>query len=260
MEVVSLTALVAVVGLLVGSFLNVVVHRVPRGESVVHPRSRCPGCETEIRPLDNVPVLSWLVLRGRCRTCRVRISPRYPLIELLTGATFAILAVRFGLDAALPAYLLLAAAGIAVAAIDLEHLRIPTRLVWPALGATAIWLGGVSAVRGDMRSLAEGVAGALLAGAPLFLANLAYPAGMGFGDVRLATYLGFPLGWLAIGLVAVGLMSAFVAASVVGVALLAAGRGRKTRIPFGPYLVAGALFAVLAGRAVVDRYVELFGV
>src|SRR2546423_1575098 len=117
-------------GLVVGSFLNVVIHRVPRDESIVRPRSRCPECDTPISPRDNIPVLSWALLRGRCRHCGVRIPVRYPLVEMLTAALFAVMGLRFGWSGALPAFLVFSAVLVSVSAIDLEHKRIPTPIVW----------------------------------------------------------------------------------------------------------------------------------
>ena len=258
--VVATTIAAFVVGLLIGSFLNVVVHRVPRGESIVSPGSRCPGCGTAIRPWDNVPVLSWLVLRGRCRACGTGIPVRYPAVEVLTAVLFGATAARFGPDAALPALLVFVAALVAVSAIDVEHRRIPTVIVWPTLGVTAVWLGGVSAMDGDVRSLVEAVAGGFLAAAPLFVVWALRPGAMGFGDVRLATLLGVVLGWLHLGLVAVALFVAFVAGSVVGVALIVvAGRSRRSAVPFGPFLAVGAFAAMMAGEALIEWYLGATG-
>ncbi|MDP9072411.1 MAG: prepilin peptidase [Actinomycetota bacterium] len=254
-----MTALLAVacagLGLVVGSFLNVVVHRVPRKESVVRPRSRCPGCGTTVAARDNVPVLSWLALRGRCRACRQPISARYPLVELLTSAGFAAAAVRLGADPALPAFLVFVAALVAISAIDLEHFIVPNRVVYPALFLSVPLLVVAAAAGGEWRSLRDAALGGLLAWATLLVIHLASPAGMGFGDVRLAGLIGVHLGWLSLGHVVVGLFLAFATAAVTGIALIAtAVRTRKDTVPFGPFLALGAVVAFLAGGPVIAWY------
>ena len=244
-----------VLGLIVGSFLNVVIYRVPAKRSIVTPRSACPGCGTELANRDNVPVLSWLVLRGKCRTCSTAISARYPLVELGTGIAFALLAVRFGVDAALPAFLFLTAGLIALSAIDLDTYLLPKAVVWPTLILTSLSLLVAAAVTPDWRGAAEAVAGGLIAFAVLFVIHFISPRGMGFGDVRLAGLLGVALGWIELPVVAVGLFLAFLLASVLGVALIALGvRGRKDKVPFGPFLALGAYFAFFVGTPIIDLY------
>lgn len=254
-----MTALLAagcgVLGLVVGSFLNVVVHRVPRKESVVRPRSRCPGCGTQLAARDNVPVISWLVLRGRCRTCGRSISARYPLIELATGALFVAAAVRLGADPALPAFLVVLAALVAISAVDLERSIIPNRIVYPALFVAGPLLLVAAVVTGDWRSLREAALGGALAWGLLHLVWLVSPRGMGYGDVRLAGLVGMVLGWLSLGHVLVGLFLGFLTASVTGVGLIVTKRRtRKDKLPFGPFLALGALLAVLFGRPIIDWY------
>lgn len=255
----AVTAIVVVgsglFGLAVGSFLNVVIYRVPRKESVVTPRSRCPSCETQLSALDNVPLVSWLVLRGRCRTCRTPISARYPLVELLTGVAFAVMAARLGAVAALPAFLVFTAALIAVSAIDLEHFIIPNAVVYPTLSICVPLLVGAAAVDHRWLPLARAAAGAGIAFGLLLLIHLISPRGMGFGDVRLAAVLGLFLGWLGLGHVFVGLFLAFLLASAVGIGLLATKRRtRKDPVPFGPFLAAGAYLAVLVGHTLLRWY------
>src|SRR5436853_1187475 len=165
----AVVAVSVIVGLVVGSFLNVVVHRVPRGESIVTPRSRCPGCETQISPRDNIPVVSWLVLRGRCRHCRQPISARYPLLELGTAVLFGAVAARFGADAALPAYVVLAGGLIALAAIDLEHRTLPNRILYPVAGTVLVLFTVAAAVDDRWSQLFRAGAGAALAFVALFL-------------------------------------------------------------------------------------------
>lgn len=248
-----------VLGLLVGSFLNVVIHRVPRHESVVSPRSACPTCGTEITNRDNVPVVSWLLLRGRCRSCGEAISPRYPLVELLTGVVFALVGARLGADWALPAFLVFSAGLIALSAIDLDTYLLPRKVVYPTLFATGGLLLLAGVVTRDLRGLAEAAAGGLIAFVIFFAIHFASPKGMGFGDVRLSGVIGMALGWIELPLVGVGLFMAFVLATIVGVSLMVfGGRSRKDKVPFGPFLATGAMLAVLVGQKVLEFYKDYF--
>jgi leader peptidase (prepilin peptidase)/N-methyltransferase len=246
-----------VLGLLVGSFLNVVIVRVPQRQSVVRPRSRCPRCDTPLADRDNVPVLSWLVLRGRCRSCGEPISARYPLVELTTAGLFAVAGLRFGADWALPGFLLFFAVLLAVSAIDLEHFIVPNRIVYPAIVVSVPLLALAAVVDGEGGRLARALVGALAAFAGLLVLRLLYPRGMGMGDVKLALLLGLFLGWLGLGHVVVGLFLGFLLGSVVGVGLMAAGRrGRKDHLPFAPFLAAGAVLAVFVGQPLLDWYLR----
>jgi leader peptidase (prepilin peptidase)/N-methyltransferase len=246
-------ALAPLTGLLVGSFLNVVAYRLPRRESLVTPASRCPGCDTPIKPWDNVPVLSWLLLRGRCRSCSERISPRYPLVELVTAALYLLVVVVKGLDSDAWLGLALVTMLVPMTIIDLEHRIVPNRLLAPsALAAVAI-LAATDASR-----LPEHLLAGLAAGGFLLLAAIASPKGMGMGDVKLAAVLGLYLGWS----VAPAMLVALVTGTVVGVAVIArvgVVQGRKTAVPFGPFLAVGALVALVVGPALVDRYLGTFG-
>jgi len=240
-----------VLGAVIGSFLNVVIHRVPAGESIVSPGSRCPSCRQPLAPYDNVPVLSWLVLRGRCRHCGTSISPRYPAVELLTAIVFASIVIVRGADADLVAELPFAAVLIALAAIDLEHRILPNRIVLPA----AVF-GIVAAAVVHPGELPE----LLLAGAAgftaLLLIALAKPGGMMMGDVKLAGVMGLYLGLALVP----ALLVAFLAGSLVGVGLMAV-RGmaaRKEAVPFGPFLALGAMVGLLAGDELVDLYSSSF--
>ena len=254
-RVLLLVGVCALLGLMVGSFLNVVIHRVPAGESVVAPRSRCPSCGTELANKDNVPVVSWLVLRGRCRTCSAPISPRYPLVEGLTAVLFGAVAARVGFEPELPAFLVLTAFLIALSAIDLDTFLLPKKLVWPAFFAGVVLLGGASAIEGSTQDALEAAAGSALAFGLLFLIHFISPKGMGFGDVRLAAVLGLHLGYLELPMVGVGLFLSFLVASVVGIGLMVAKkRGRKDRVPFGPFLAVGTGLAILFGEAILDVY------
>ncbi|HEX5616484.1 MAG TPA: prepilin peptidase [Acidimicrobiia bacterium] len=257
-----MTAFVVVVcaalGLAVGSFLNVVIWRVPRKESVVAPPSHCPSCDTPIAPRDNVPVLSWVLLRAKCRHCGARISARYPLVELATGVLFALVALRFDDSWALPAYLVFAAALLAVSIIDLEHYLIPNRIVYP-VGFLLVPLFVVAAAGDDeWGSLGRALLGALVAFSAMFVVHVISPRGMGFGDVRLSFLLGLALGWLGWGELLVGLFLGFLYGSIVGIGLIATRlRTRKQHIPFGPFLAAGALTMVLVGTPILDWYRDL---
>jgi leader peptidase (prepilin peptidase) / N-methyltransferase len=256
--VAALVVPAAVLGLLVGSFLNVVVWRVPRGESVVSPPSACPGCGHTIRPRDNVPVLSWLLLRGRCRDCGARISVRYPLVELTTAALFGLTAWRLGPVWHLPAYLYLAAVAVALTLIDVDVRRLPNAIVLPSYAVAALLLLVPAVADGDWHAYLRALLGGALLFAGYFALAVAYPAGMGFGDVKLAGVLGLYLGWLGWGELAVGAFLGFLLGGVWGMALLAARRvGRKGAIPFGPFMLGGALLAVFAGGALSHAYVGL---
>lgn len=244
-----------VLGLLVGSFLNVVIHRVPRKESVIRPRSRCPGCDTQLAERDNVPVVSWLLLRGRCRTCGMRIPVRYPLVELGTAVLFAAVGAHFGAEWALPAFLLLTASLVAVSAVDLELFLVPNRILLATL-ACGVPLLALAAWQGNGWSDVRGMAiGAVVAYLLLQVINLISPRGMGMGDVKLAGVLGLFLGLIDVGHVLLGLFLGFVLGSIGGILLIATGvRTRKQHIPFAPYLAAGALMAVFVGRPILDWY------
>jgi leader peptidase (prepilin peptidase)/N-methyltransferase len=245
------TVLAAPLGLMIGSFLNVVAYRVPRGESLVKPGSHCTTCGEPVRPWDNVPVLSWLLLRGRCRGCGERISARYPVVELLTGVVFVAIALAGGLDLDLLLELPFAAMLIAVAGIDLEHRIVPNKILLPM----AVWgVGASAAVRPD--ALPELLIAGTAAFGFLFVAALVHPKGMGMGDVKLAGVMGLYLG----SAVAPALLLGFLSGSVVGVAIVArhGAAGRKRGVPFAPFLALGGIAALLVGSQLVDLYVANF--
>jgi leader peptidase (prepilin peptidase)/N-methyltransferase len=250
-------AAVAVLGLLIGSFLNVVIWRVPRGESVVRPSSHCPSCDADIRPRDNIPVLSWMLLRGHCRRCSAPISGRYPAVELLTAAVFVVLALRIGLDAALPAFLYLGAVGVALAIIDLDVKRLPNAIVLPSYVVALVLLGVAAFTQGEWSNLLRALLGMAVLFAFYFLLVLVYPSGMGFGDVKLAGVLGLYLGYLGWAEVITGGFLGFLFGGVVGGALMALRKaGRKSQIPFGPFMLSGALVAIVVGGALADLYLN----
>jgi leader peptidase (prepilin peptidase)/N-methyltransferase len=247
-----------VLGLLVGSFLNVVIHRVPRDESLIRPGSQCPACQAPVRAWQNVPVLSWLVLRGRCAGCAAPISVRYPLVEAGTAVLFLAVTAHFGLVPELPAYLYLAAVAVALAVIDLDVHRLPNAIVLPSYAVALALLLAAAVPDSDWGAIARGLAAmALLWSGYRFLA-WAKPGGMGGGDVKLAGLLGLYLGYLSLAAVAVGTFLGFLIGGTVGVALLASGRAtRRTHVPFGPAMLAGALVAVFAAEPIADWYAGL---
>jgi leader peptidase (prepilin peptidase) / N-methyltransferase len=238
----------ALFGLIVGSFLNVVIYRVPRKESIVSPRSACPTCSVPIAPRDNVPILSWLYLRGRCRHCQSPISMRYPLIEAATAGLFAGVAARIGFSWTLPAYLVLAAGLLALACTDMEHLLLPKRIVYPVLGLVGALLVGAAAITGHWHNLlVAGISGAVWF-VIFFAMNAISPRALGFGDVRLAPVLGLALGWLGIRYVLLGFFAANLIGAVIGIALIASKRmSRQQQIPYGVFLAVGTLLAIFAG-------------
>jgi leader peptidase (prepilin peptidase) / N-methyltransferase len=242
----------AAVGAIFGSFLNVVAYRLPRGESLSRPRSRCPQCQTPIKPYDNVPVLSWLALRGRCRSCRAPISARYPLVEAMTGLLCAGVVLAKGPDEDALLGLALVLLLIPITLIDLDHQIIPNRLT--LLGAV---VAPVLVALTAPDALLEHLIAAVAAGGFFLLAALAYPRGMGMGDVKLAAVLGLFLG-RAVG---PAVFVALVAGTLIGAAVIArkgAQEGRKTAVPFGPFLALGAVVALFAGDAMVDWYLTTF--
>ncbi len=240
-------ALAAVLGAVLGSFLNVVIHRVPLGESLVVPGSHCPSCGTPIAPYDNVPVVSWLLLRGRCRHCGAPISPRYPLVELITAVTFAAVVAVRGFDSGLLLELPFVAYLVALAGIDFDHRLLPNKIVYPM----AVWGVAATAIV-DPADLPEHLIAGAAAFTFLLLAALAYPDGMGMGDVKLAGAMGLYLGISIIP----ALFSSFLFGTVVGLGIVTREgvSARKTAVPFGVFLALGGLVGVLAGSELVDLY------
>jgi leader peptidase (prepilin peptidase) / N-methyltransferase len=256
-----LTVVCGALGLVIGSFLNVVIIRVPEGRSVVHPPSACPRCSYQLRPWDNIPIVSWLMLGRKCRSCRLPIPARYPIVEGLTGAMFAITALRLGWTAELPAVLLFVAGGIALSGIDIDTMRLPRKLVFIVLALVGVALIVAAAVTGRWSSLAWAAGGSITAGLGFFAIRVAVPKGFGMGDVRLAFVLGAITGWYGPGRVVLGLFLGFLFGSVVGIVVGAiTGQLRKKKIPFGPMLAGGALFAVLFGAPILNWYQSTFSV
>jgi len=242
-------------GLLIGSFANVVIYRVPEGRSIVRPPSGCPACGSRVRSRDNIPVISWVVLRGRCRDCHAPISLRYPAVEALVGALFAGVGLRFGISWTGVGEAALAAGLVVLAFIDLEHLLLPKKIVYATLTVVAVVFVAGAATGTQWHRLLVAAISAVVPWALFFVINFVSPRAMGFGDVRLALLIGFGLGWLGAGYAFLGFIGASVLGSVVGVTMIALGKaGRRTPIPFGTFLAAGAVVAVLAGAPVVNWY------
>lgn len=248
-----------VLGLAVGSFLNVVVWRVPRGESVVRPASHCPRCGHMVRSRDNIPVVSWLLLRGRCRDCGEPISPRYPAVELGTAIAFGLVAWWIGWSVLLPAYLYLAAISVCLSLIDLDVRRLPDAIVLPSWIIAPALLGLAAAAEGDGAAMLRALAGAAAVGLFFLVAAIAYPAGMGLGDVKLSPVLGLYLGYVGWGAVVVGMFGAFLLGAIVGVAVLVVTRDRKAGIPFGPWMIVGTWIGLVVGQSLFESYLSLLG-
>ena len=252
---------IALLGLAVGSFLNVVIYRIPAGESLSRPGSHCPYCGHRIRNRHNIPLIGWMVLHGRCADCRARISARYPLIELLTAVLFVAVTLRVGhLNqwSTLPAALYFTAMGISLAFIDLDVGRLPDAIVYPSYPVLASLLAVAALTQQDSPALLRAAVGA----AVLFLAYFAmaflYPSGMGFGDVKLAGIVGGVLAFVSYPVLAVGAFAAFLIGSLVGVARIAGRRATaKTAVPFGPFMIAGALLSLFVGPTLTDYYSTL---
>jgi leader peptidase (prepilin peptidase)/N-methyltransferase len=269
-----LLTVTAVLGALIGSFLNVVVYRVPLGRSIVSPPSSCPNCGHGIRGFDNIPVLSWLILRGRCRDCGAPISPRYPLVEASTAVAFGlvgwlflppVLAATSAAELAasivtLVAYLYLAAISIALALIDIDTHRLPNVIVLPAYAVGAVLLVVAALLLGNPAAILTAALGALAMGGIYLLMALIYPAGMGMGDVKLAGVLGLFLGYLGWPQVGVGFFAAFLLGGLFAIVLLVARRvGRRSGIPFGPWMLLGAWLAIFCGASIFGSYLSLVG-
>jgi leader peptidase (prepilin peptidase) / N-methyltransferase len=242
-------------GLVIGSFLTVVVHRVPVGESIVAPRSRCPSCGVQIRASDNVPVVSWLLLRGRCRSCGVQIPFRYPLIELVTAALFAAAAARYDDIWMLVAVAVFLALLFGLSLIDLEHKILPNRIVYPSLLAFPALLV-VARLAGSPVDLVHAAIGFVAYGGVMLLVAVVSPKGMGMGDVKLSALIGLVVGAIDLPSVAVAAGLAILLGGIAAVVALLMGKGRKTAVPFGPFLAAGAALAVFWGPTIADAYVR----
>jgi leader peptidase (prepilin peptidase)/N-methyltransferase len=240
-------------GLVIGSFLNVVAYRLPRRESLVTPGSHCPSCDAPVKPWDNIPVLSWLLLGGRCRGCSEPIARRYPLVEAMTAVLFgAVALVHLHDSARLVLGLVLVAFLVPIALIDLDHKLIPNRLTAPA-AILAIVLGTVLDPGGEVERLIAGAAAGMVLGLP----SLLHPGGMGMGDAKLIAVIGLFLGQAILPVFFIAL----VAGTAVGITILVRkgmSEGRRTKVPFGPFLALGGVAGVLAGNELVSLYLGSF--
>ena len=261
MTVEMYSAWFGILGLLIGSFLNVVIYRVPNGVSVSG-RSHCPGCSNQIAVYDNIPVFSWVVLRGKCRNCKMRISARYPLIEGSTGVAFAVVAWNFLPNLPLTVTLLIfMSVSIALFMIDADTLRLPDVIVIPTFFVLSAGFLVTAGVGDSMADLLRGLVAALALGAAYFtLWFITSGRGLGFGDVKLAPSLGLVLGFFGWGPVAIGTAAAWLLGAVVGVAGMALGKmGRGKPIPFGPFLIVGTWVGVFFGEQLSALYLKMFG-
>ena len=258
MSPIAAASLAGLLGLAFGSFANVVIHRVPRDESLVRPASRCPACGAAIAWRDNLPVAGWLLLGGRCRACRAPIAVRYPLVEAGMGLLWYLLTLRLtaaGLGWAVPAYLALAFVCVVLAVIDASTRLLPNRITYPAFPVVLTLLLVASVGLGDPGRLGRGLLAAVAVGAFFLALALISPGGMGLGDVKLAPTLGLALGWLSWGAVAFWVFTSFLLGGLAGLAAIGLlGLTRKSLLPFGPWLVTGALLGVLAGADVAAWY------
>jgi leader peptidase (prepilin peptidase) / N-methyltransferase len=248
--------LLGLFGLAIGSFVNVVAYRVPLKRSVLSPRSQCPNCQHPISWRENIPVVSWILLRGRCSECGAGISARYLVVEVSTAVVFAGTAAVIGIEPVLPAYLWFAGVTITLVLTDIDHKLIPNRILYPGIIVGAVLLVGGALISGDSRSAVRALlAGGAYFGALLVIALVAPAGGFGFGDVKLAVLLGLFTGYLGWGHVSVAFFFAFLLGGVLSILLLLTGlKGRKDAIPFGPYLVLGAYVAIVAGDNILDWY------
>lgn len=253
---------IGIFGSLVGSFLNVVIYRIPLKRSIVSPPSACTGCGTRIKGYDNIPVFSWLLLRGKCRSCDATISMRYPIVELCTGIFFGIVAWKFHSSAIslLVAFLYLAAVSIALALIDLDTHTLPNRIVLPSYVVGVLLLGVTGFANDNRGAILRALVGMIALGLFYFGMVLIYPGGMGMGDVKFAGVLGLFLGYLGWGVLLVGAFSAFVLGGLFALALMVLRKAtRKSGIPFGPWMLTGAWVGVFFGASIVQQYLSLFG-
>jgi len=245
-------------GLVVGSFDNVAIFRIPEGKSLWAPRSFCPNCGHTIVWYDNIPIVSYLLLRAHCRNCNEPISWRYPLVELVSGLLFLAVFAKVGFQwtAELLPYLFMVTVLIIVSAIDLQQQIIPNKVMYPSIVVALAAMGAVSLVRGDYHIITDSLIGFAVIAVPWALLAMVFPRGFGMGDAKLAAFTGIILGWRS---EVVGFFIGILLGAIISVILMAAGKkSRKSRIPFGPFLAAGALIALFWGQAIWDAYLKLF--
>jgi leader peptidase (prepilin peptidase)/N-methyltransferase len=269
-----IAAIAGVFGVMVGSFLNVVIYRVPIGKSVVYPASACPNCGSGIHAYDNIPVLSWLALRGKCRSCSEPISARYPIVEAGVGLLFFVVSLPLAASVVavqptaemiastmvLVAFLYLAAISVALSFIDIEHHTLPNAIVLPAYVVAAVLFSAASILTGDYAALIRAGIGLAAMGIGYLAIALIWKGGMGLGDVKLAGALGLYLGWSGWGSLIIGSLGAFILGGIFGIVLIIARKStRKSGIPFGPWMVFGAWVGILFGNLIWNDYLSVFG-
>jgi len=255
METSLVAGVAAVFGLIFGSFINVVAYRIPADMSVVSPPSACPSCEHPIRHRDNIPLISWLLLRGRCRDCNARISARYPIVELATAVLFSAAVVVIGLEAVLPAYLWFAGVTLTLVLTDLDVHRIPNRILYPGTIVGIVLLLGGAVVDGDIGTFWRAVAGGAFYFLLFLILALMARGGFGFGDVKLAFLLGLFLTYQSWEVLGAGIALGIAIGGAIAILLLITRRaGRKAKIPFGPAMVFGAYAALVFGQELADWY------
>lgn len=253
-----IAVLAGIFGLVFGSFLNVVAYRVPLGRSVVNPPSACPSCGTAIRPRDNIPVVSWFILHGKCRHCSAPVSVRYAIVEAATGVLFAATTIIVGLRWVLPAYLWFVAVALVLVLTDFDHKRIPNRILYPGTVVGLALLSVGSIVDGAVGDLGRAILGGVFYFVGLFLLALIARGGFGFGDVKLAFLLGLFAAYRGWGALVVGVFLAFLIGGFVSIGLLVTRRRtRKDAIPFGPSLIIGAWIAIAYGTEIADWYLAI---
>jgi leader peptidase (prepilin peptidase)/N-methyltransferase len=251
----GLVAGAGILGLVIGSFINVVAYRIPLGRSVVSPPSACPNCGAAIRPVDNIPVVSWILLRGRCRQCGARISARYPIVEAFTALAFAATAWYVGTQWVLVPYLWFVGVTIALTLTDLDHQRIPNRILYPSTVVAVVLLAAAAVADGHLAFTVRALEGGVAYFGLLFVVALAARGGFGMGDVKLAFLLGLFLAYVSWGTLVVGVFLSFVVGGVAALLLLITKvRGRKDPIAFGPALIAGAWLAIPFAERLLDWY------
>jgi leader peptidase (prepilin peptidase)/N-methyltransferase len=258
-----MSIVIGVFGALVGSFLNVVIYRIPLRRSIVSPPSACTECGTRIKGYDNIPVISWIFLRGKCRSCDGVISIRYPIVELSTGVFFGIVAWKFNGSASslLVAFLYLAGVSIALALIDLDTHTLPNRIVIPSYIVGIFLLGTTALIDNNHAAIWRGLLGMSALSLFYFGTALIYPGGMGMGDVKFAGVLGLFLGYLGWDVLLVGAFSAFVLGGCFALALIMLRKASRTSgIPFGPWMLTGAWVGVFFSTSIVQQYLSLFGI
>lgn len=245
-------------GLIFGSFATVAAHRIPRRETIISGRSKCPNCDRQIKAHENVPVLSWILLKGRCAGCKEPISARYPLIELGTGILFALSAAKFGFTEEAFIYAAFFWVLVVLTVIDLDHKLLPDRVVYPAFVVGWVALTVAALVDSDPARLVDAAIGSAIFGGFFFVVAFVYPAGMGGGDIKLAFVLGTFIGYLgAPGLVLVGMFLSFLIGALGGMGVMVvSGKGRKSQVPFGPFLAAGTVVAIMWGQSLLDLYLD----